>query len=44
MANGFDPRATASARPTTVGREGVAYDAGLRSYMLSIYNYMASGV
>ena len=45
MANGFDPRATVSAQPTTtVGREGVAYDAGLRSYMLSVYNYMASGV
>lgn len=44
MANGFDPRATASARPTTVGTQGVAIDAGLRSYMLSIYNYMASGI
>ncbi|HEX8442103.1 MAG TPA: Bax inhibitor-1/YccA family protein [Allosphingosinicella sp.] len=46
MANGFDPRATA-ARPAAaagVGREGVAFDAGLRSYMLSVYNYMASGV
>jgi hypothetical protein len=29
---------------TAAGREGVAYDAGLRSYMLSVYNYMASGV
>jgi FtsH-binding integral membrane protein len=44
MANGFDPRATASARPTTIGRESIAVDAGLRSYMLSVYNYMASGV
>jgi uncharacterized protein len=44
MANGFDPRVSATARPTTVGREGVAFDAGLRSYMLSVYNYMASGV
>ena len=44
MANGFDPRATVSARPATVGREGVAIDVGLRSYMLSVYNYMASGV
>jgi uncharacterized protein len=45
MANGFDPRATAS--PHTAdkfGRESVAHDAGLRSYMLSVYNYMASGV
>jgi FtsH-binding integral membrane protein len=45
MANGFDPRATVSAQPaTTAGRAGVAIDAGLRSYMLSVYNYMASGV
>ena len=46
MANGFDPRATARPQPGTagVGRESVAYDAGLRSYMLSVYNYMASGV
>ena len=44
MANGFDPRATAAARPTTIGRESIAVDAGLRSYMLSVYNYMASGV
>ena len=44
MANGFDPRVTATPTPTTVGREGVAIDAGLRSYMLSVYNYMASGV
>jgi FtsH-binding integral membrane protein len=45
MANGFDPRATASPQPAaTIGREGAVYDAGLRSYMLSVYNYMASGV
>ena len=45
MANGFDPRATASPHTAgTLGRESVAYDAGLRSYMLSVYNYMASGV
>ena len=46
MANGFDPRATYSPRPTAAGygREDVAFDAGLRSYMLSVYNYMASGV
>ncbi len=46
MANWSDPRTTAT-RPSPslgVGREGVAYDAGLRSYMLSVYNYMASGV
>ena len=44
MANGFDPRATAVPRSTTAGRDSVAVDAGLRSYMLSVYNYMASGV
>jgi hypothetical protein len=45
MANGFDPRGTAAPRMApAAGREGVAYDAGLRSYMLSVYNYMASGV
>ena len=44
MANWSDPRATAAARPTTVGAREAAFDAGLRSYMLSVYNYMASGV
>jgi FtsH-binding integral membrane protein len=44
MANGFDPRVTAVPRTAGAGRESVAYDAGLRSYMLSVYNYMASGV
>jgi FtsH-binding integral membrane protein len=45
MANGFDPRATASPHTAdTLGRESVAFDAGLRSHMLSVYNYMASGV
>jgi len=45
MANGFDPRGTAAPHPaTTAGRESVAYDAGLRSHMLSVYNYMASAV
>ncbi|MFL6858966.1 MAG: Bax inhibitor-1/YccA family protein [Allosphingosinicella sp.] len=44
MANGFDPRATASPHTAAYGREGAAFDAGLRSYMLSVYNYMASGV
>lgn len=43
MANWSDPWATA-ARPAAVGVRGAAYDAGLRSYMLSVYNYMASGV
>ena len=44
MANWSDPRTTAAPHPGTIGREGVAFDAGLRSYMLSVYNYMASGV
>ena len=44
MANWSDPRTTAAARPTTVGAREAAFDAGLRSYMLSVYNYMASGV
>jgi hypothetical protein len=45
MANGFDPRLGAGpTSATTLGRDSVAVDAGLRSYMLSVYNYMASGV
>jgi FtsH-binding integral membrane protein len=44
MANWSDPRTTAAPRPTTVGAREAAFDAGLRSYMLSVYNYMASGV
>jgi len=44
MANWSDPRATAAPPPTTTAGRDVAYDAGLRSYMLSVYNYMASGV
>ncbi len=43
MANWSDPRTTAAPRTIGVGREA-AFDAGLRSYMLSVYNYMASGV
>ncbi|HEU0309638.1 MAG TPA: Bax inhibitor-1/YccA family protein, partial [Sphingomicrobium sp.] len=39
-----DPRTTATARPSSVGARGAEVDAGLRSYMLSVYNYMASGV
>ena len=44
MANWSDPRSNAATRPTSVGAEAAAFDAGLRSYMLSVYNYMASGV
>jgi FtsH-binding integral membrane protein len=43
MANWSDPRIGASQPTTTVGRD-VAYDAGLRAHMLSVYNYMSSGV
>ncbi|QIK77866.1 Bax inhibitor-1/YccA family protein [Sphingomonas piscis] len=44
MQNQFDPR-TAGVNPAvTVGVPRAARDAGLRSYMLSVYNYMASGV
>jgi FtsH-binding integral membrane protein len=35
---------TAGAAAATVGSRDAAFDAGLRSYMLSVYNYMASGV
>ncbi|MEI6486568.1 MAG: Bax inhibitor-1/YccA family protein [Sphingomonadales bacterium] len=41
MANNVDPRLGAFRAP---GAIDAGYDAGLRSYMLSIYNYMASGV
>jgi uncharacterized protein len=44
MANWNDPRATAAGIPTSAAEMDAAVDAGLRSYMLSIYNYMASGV
>ncbi|MBA3527530.1 MAG: Bax inhibitor-1/YccA family protein [Sphingomonas sp.] len=51
MQNQFDPRTrtaaerSAGVNPTvSVGVPRAARDAGLRSYMLSVYNYMASGV
>jgi len=48
MANWNDPqpRPGFGASPSLDGRTGarVSYDAGLRRHMLSIYNYMASGV
>jgi len=44
MANWSDPRTTLGASAARTGARDVAYDAGLRSYMLSVYNYMASGV
>jgi hypothetical protein len=48
MAIWQDPRSTtersAGVSAATVGVPSVTRDAGLRSYMLSVYNYMASGV
>jgi FtsH-binding integral membrane protein len=44
MANGFDPRIGSGNPATTIGRADVAVDAGLRAHMLSVYNYMTSGV
>ena len=45
MANWSDPR-IGGAQPatTTAGQGDVAFDAGLRKHMLSVYNYMTSGV
>ena len=43
MANWSDPWATATPA-ASVGTRAAGYDAGLRSYMLSVYNYMTSGV
>lgn len=45
MQNWSDPRTTTAYDPAvSVGVPRAARDAGLRSYMLSVYNYMASGV
>ena len=44
MANWSDPRVAGAPLEAGVGTTSAAYDAGLRSYMLSVYNYMASGV
>jgi len=45
MQNQFDPRTRTDVNPAiSVGVPRAARDAGLRSYMLSVYNYMASGV
>jgi uncharacterized protein len=44
MANWSDPRMLGANAGVNVGEQSAAYDAGLRSYMLSVYNYMASGV
>ncbi len=44
MANWSDPRPGAAAYAANAGVRSAAYDAGLRSYMLSVYNYMSSGI
>ncbi len=45
MANWPDPRSTSAGfGGVATGAASAEFDAGLRSYMLSIYNYMASGV
>ncbi|WP_118857576.1 Bax inhibitor-1/YccA family protein [Sphingomonas mesophila] len=46
MQNQFDPRTTTTGfgPGVTVGVPTATRDAGLRSYMLKVYNYMASGV
>jgi hypothetical protein len=44
MANWQDPQTTGVHTAATVGVPRAARDVGLRSYMLSVYNYMASGV
>lgn len=44
MANWSDPRTTYGAPAGRAGAQDIAFDVGLRSYMLSVYNYMASGV
>ena len=44
MANWNDPNMAASGFPGTARGMDQAVDAGLRSYMLSVYNYMGSGV
>jgi FtsH-binding integral membrane protein len=43
MANGFDPRVNTSV-PIGGARDASPPDVALRSYMLSVYNFMASGV
>jgi uncharacterized protein len=41
---GAPPRPDYGAPTDYAGRDAAGYDAGLRSHMLSVYNYMASGV
>jgi FtsH-binding integral membrane protein len=44
MANWSDPRPNGATFATAAGARTEAYDAGLRSYMLSVYNYMTSAI
>jgi FtsH-binding integral membrane protein len=44
MANWSDPRSGTAPFGAATDARGAVYDAGLRSYMLSVYNYMASAV
>jgi FtsH-binding integral membrane protein len=44
MANWSDPRPSAAPFGAAADTRSGAYDAGLRSYMLSVYNYMTSGI
>jgi hypothetical protein len=44
MANWSDPRPGLAPVGAATDARSVAYDAGLRAYMLSVYNYMASAV
>ena len=44
MANWSDPRPGATPFATATGVRSETFDAGLRSYMLSVYNYMFSGI
>jgi FtsH-binding integral membrane protein len=44
MANWSDPRIDSTQPTTTAAGRDVALDAGLRAHMLSVYNYMTSGI
>ena len=45
MANWSDPQVSVTPQGGTVGTSaGISVDAGLRAHMLSVYNYMTSGV
>ena len=44
MVDRFETHSATGAPAVPVRTDDIAFDAGLRSYMLSVYNYMASGV